>query len=97
MLKAITTLLILWSVSSITMFNLHNLTKQSGAMCLDGSPYAVYTYEPDPTDFKVIANKLLIFFESVPNGWCYQTNDSASIEHCFKFINEDNYKDYGSS
>ena len=86
MLKIIITLLTIWSVSCITMFDMRNLTKQNGAMCLDGSPYAIYVYEPDPQDFKVVANKLLIFFDSIPNGWCYQTNDSASIEHCYKFI-----------
>ena len=30
---------------------------------MDGSPYAIYTYIPDPVDFDVIANKLLIFWQ----------------------------------
>ena len=97
MLMKIIPFLLLTTVLGITMFNKRELTKQNGAMCMDGSPYAVYVYEPDPQDFKVIANKVLIFFESVPNGWCYQTSDSTSTEHCYKFISEDNYKDYGSS
>ena len=29
---------------------------------MDGSPYAIYTYIPDPLDVDVIANKLLIFW-----------------------------------
>ena len=62
MFKLISTCLLIWSTLSITMFNLRSLTKQNGAMCMDGSPYGVYIYEPDPTDFKVIANKVLIFF-----------------------------------
>lgn len=68
------------AVSAITMFNFKSLTKQNGAMCMDGSPYGIYIYEPDPNDFKVIANKVLIYWEWVPFGWCYKTNTSASIE-----------------
>ena len=66
------------AVSTINMFNLKQLTKQNGAMCMDGSPYGIYIYEPDPLDFKVIPNKLLIFWEDIPFGWCYKTNTSAS-------------------
>lgn len=97
MLRLLVVLIVVWSATSINMFNLRNLTKQNGAMCMDGSPYGVYTYVPDPQDFQVVANKVLIFFSSTPFGWCAQQNDSSTIEHCYKFINEDNLKDYGSS
>ena len=97
MIKLLSACLLVCSVISMNMFNLHELTKQNGAMCMDGSPYGVNIYEPDPQDFKVIANKLLIFFEPVPQGWCFQTSDSTSLEHCFKFLTEDNFKDFSSS
>jgi hypothetical protein len=86
-----------WAGVAITMFNMHTLPKQNGAMCLDGSPYAVYVYQPDPTDFKVIANKLLVYFDWVPNGWCFKTNSSASLERCHNFVVQDYLQDFGSS
>ena len=97
MLRFMLFLLVVWSATSMTLFNLQSLTKQNGAMCMDGSPYGIYTYLPDPQDFKVIANKVLIFFDFAPYGWCHEQNDSSTIEHCYKFISEDNLKDYGSS
>jgi hypothetical protein len=71
---------VMLAVSAINFFNKVELTTKNGAMCMDGSPYAIYIYEPDPKDFKVIANKLLIFWEDIPFGWCYKTNTSASTE-----------------
>jgi hypothetical protein len=41
-------------------FNRIELTKKNGAMCLDGSPMAIYTYLPD--DSQPVPNKLLIVF-----------------------------------
>jgi hypothetical protein len=29
---------------------------------MDGSPYSIYTYTPDPVDFPNPPNKLLIYF-----------------------------------
>jgi len=69
---------IIIAVSSINFFNLRQLNKTNGAMCLDGSPYGIYIYEPDPKDVKTVANKLLIFWEDIPFGWCYKTSTSAS-------------------
>ncbi len=90
-------LLLVHSALSLTMFNQVELTTKNGAMCLDGSPYAIYVYVPDPEDFDVIANKLLVFWEEVDFGWCFKTNTSASIEECHKWMVEDNLIDSASS
>ena len=48
-------------------------------MCMDGSPYAIYTYIPDPLDFDVIANKVLIFWQEIDFGWCFKNTTTASL------------------
>lgn len=97
MLKIGLAAVLILGVASITMFNQVELTKKNGAMCLDGSPYAIYTYVPDPIDFDVIANKVLIFWEEIDFGWCMKDNLTASIEECHKFTIEDNLIDAASS
>lgn len=44
----------------MNLFNLELLNNKNGAVCLDGSPPAIYTYEPD--DPEKAPNKLLIYF-----------------------------------
>ena len=39
---------LLCSTLAINMFDLRKLPKTNGAMCLDGSQYGIYIYEPDP-------------------------------------------------
>lgn len=39
--------LILTLGSSVSLFNLQLLPKTNGAMCMDGSNHAIYTYMPD--------------------------------------------------
>jgi len=95
--KLITLALVVLAVNSIDMFNMVELTTKNGAMCLDGSPYAIYTYLPDPLDFDFIPNKLLIFWEEIDFGWCMKDTLNASLEECHKFTIEDNLIDAGSS
>jgi len=54
-------LLLISLASSINMFNMVTLTNKNGASCMDGSPFAIYTYEPDPNDYDP-KNKVLIMF-----------------------------------
>jgi len=35
---------------SINLFNIHYMPTKNGASCMDGSPFAIYTFEPDPID-----------------------------------------------
>jgi hypothetical protein len=85
------------SVLCISMFNQMSLPTKNGAMCMDGSPYAIYTYIPDPLDFDVIANKLLIFWEEIDFGWCFKGDTTTSLEECHKYLIEDNLMDAASS
>lgn len=55
---------------AFNMFELVELSTKNGAVCLDGSPSALYLYEPD--DPSKAPNKILIMFESAPNGWCFE-------------------------
>jgi hypothetical protein len=64
---------------------------------MDGSPYSIYISTPDPLDFPVIANKLLIFWEEIDFGWCMKEDLSTSIHQCYEFITQDNLIDSGSS
>ncbi len=59
-----------WLTTSINFFTLSRLSTKNGAVCLDGSPAAIYTYEPD--NVVKAPNKILIMFESAPNGWCFK-------------------------
>ena len=72
-------LLLAPGIVGINFFNLVRLPKVNGAMCLDGSPYGIYTFEPDPDDVPFIDNKLVIVLEDTDEGWCFQNNTSASI------------------
>lgn len=64
MQKALTVivLLLLTGVHGINFFGQVEFNVKTGAMCMDGSPYSIYTYNPDPLDFPVVANKLLVYF-----------------------------------
>lgn len=72
---------------SISMFNLNMMNKSSGAMCMDGSQYGIYTFVPD-TDTPV--NKLLIYFEEIWEGWCVKDNLNDSITRCHQYTNDSN-------
>ena len=83
--------------NSINFFNQVSFSNKTGAMCLDGSPYSIYIYTPDPLDVKFIPNKLLIYWEEVDFGWCYKDNLADSIHSCYEWIVQDNLIDHGSS
>jgi len=59
------------------MFELVQLTNKNGAMCLDGSSAAIYTYEPD--DISKAPNKLILMFEDTDFGWCFKEDLSSSL------------------
>lgn len=82
---------------AITFFSLVRLPTKNGAMCLDGSPGAIYIYEPE--DISKAPNKILIMFEWAPNGWCFRQDLSSSLNDCLKFANNDfgSSKDYESN
>ena len=46
---------------------------------MDGSPYSIYTYSPDPVDFPNPPNKLLIYFEEIDFGWCMKDDLQNSL------------------
>lgn len=69
---------------------------KTGAMCMDGSPYSIYTYTPDPLDFTP-ANKVLIYFEEIDFGWCMKDQLNTSLHECYQFITQDALIDSGSS
>ncbi len=79
-MKIITLLaLILCIANAISLFNLQVLNKTNGAMCMDGSPYGIYTFIPDDETPK---NKLMIFFEEIWEGWCPKEDLNSSLTHC---------------
>jgi hypothetical protein len=90
-LKIIWLLTLCLGTLQFNLFNLEMLNNKTGATCLDGSSPAIYTYEPDEPE--KAPNKLLIYFEWAPNGWCYKEDLSSSLEECLKWKEED----YGSS
>jgi hypothetical protein len=54
---------------SIAFFTKNELPTKNGAKCLDGSPAAIYVFEPDsPEKFP---NNLLVMFEENIEGWCF--------------------------
>lgn len=59
----VTSLLILALVfcfaNSFSLFNFSPLSKANGAICMDGSQYGVYTFNPDDVN---AVNKLFIYF-----------------------------------
>ena len=71
--------------------------KTTAASCLDGTQYGFYLWQPDNSSTIKPVNKLLIYFEETPFGWCVEQDLSSSIEKCFKFITEDNLINFGSS
>jgi len=80
--------------SSISLFNLVTLPKTNGAMCMDGSQYGIYLFNPDDV---TPPNKLFIYIEEVWEGWCAKDNLNDSISHCEKYVSDNNFLDYGSS
>lgn len=90
-LKVVCLLLLCLGTLQFNLFNLEKLNNKTGAVCLDGSAPAIYTYEPD--DPSKAPNKLLIYFEWAPNGWCFKEDLSSSLENCIKWKEQD----YGSS
>jgi len=60
------------AANTVNFFNKFSLPTKNGAMCLDGTPAAIYLFEPD---IEKAPNKVLIMFESTLNGgWCFQEN-----------------------
>jgi hypothetical protein len=55
-------------INSINLFNKIEISNKTGAACLDGSNPAFYLWEPDNFDTPV--NKVLIYFDETPFGWC---------------------------
>jgi hypothetical protein len=90
-------LLLVSRVQGINFFGQVEFNVKTGAMCMDGSPYSIYTYTPDPMDFDVIANKLLVYFEEIDFGWCMKEDLATSLHECYQFITQDNLIDAGSS
>lgn len=88
--------LLLSSAYSLNFFNKVGISnKTTQATCLDGSQYAFYIYKPDESMKPV--NKLLIYFEETPFGWCVEQDLATTTEKCYKFITADNLIDFGSS
>lgn len=94
LLKVLALLLLLSVVSSINLFNLVTLPKSSGAMCMDGSQYGFYLFNPDEV---TASNKLFIYFEDIWEGWCAHDTLNDSLARCEKYISDSNFIDYGSS
>jgi hypothetical protein len=66
---------LLASTLGLSPFGKKMLTTENGAMCMDGSPYGIYVFEPDGTP----ANKLMIFWEDIPDAWCFGSSSSSSV------------------
>lgn len=79
MYKGLTIFLLIICAQGINFFGQVEFNLKTGAMCMDGSPYSIYTYSPDPLDFDVIANKLLIFWEEIDFGWCMKDDLTTSL------------------
>ncbi len=47
---------------SFSLWNLSPLPKTNGAMCMDGSQYGIYTFDPDSV---MAVNKMFIYFEEI--------------------------------
>lgn len=88
-------LLLAFQAHSISFYNMVELPIKSGAACLDGSQAAFYIWRPD--DDEPQPNKVLIYFQETPFGWCVKQDLSTSTEECYKFIAEENLNDFGSS
>jgi hypothetical protein len=89
--------LLVWGALGINFFGQVEFNVKTGAMCMDGSPYSIYTYSPDPLDVDVIANKLLVYWEEIDFGWCMKQDLPTSIHQCYEFITQDSLMDFGSS
>ena len=76
---------------AITFFRKVEFSNKTGALCLDGSPGGLYTYEPEDTS--KTPNKLLIMLEWAPNGWCFKKDLNSSLAGCSRWRTEP----YGSS
>lgn len=73
----IATFLLLSSIKCFNLFNRVDLPVKSGAACLDGSLPAFYLWVPDDLDTPV--NKVLIYFDETPFGWCVKEDLQTSI------------------
>lgn len=51
---------------------------------MDGSNAAFYLWVPDDLDTPV--NKVLIYFEETPFGWCVKEDLATSLQECYKFM-----------
>jgi hypothetical protein len=97
MLKWTALVLVLIATEGINFFGRTDFNLKTGAMCMDGSEYGIYTYTPDPLDFKTVANKLLIYFEEIDFGWCMKEDLATSLHQCYEFVTQENLIDAGSS
>lgn len=91
-------MVVLLLATSTTAFNLYNridISNKTGAACLDGSAPAFYLWVPDDLDTPV--NKVLIYFDETPFGWCVKEDLATSVEECYKFMTEDNLNDHAST
>ena len=93
MIRSLLILALLAFSQSFGTFHSVIFPKNSGAFCLDGTPGGIYYFEPDVKG----PNKLLIYFEDTPTGWCYQGDIASSIAHCYGWRTTDHgsSKDYG--
>ena len=82
--------------NAFSLYNLITISNKTGAACLDGSSPGFYLWEPEQDDPSP-RDKVLIYFEETPFGWCTKLDLSSSIEECYKFIDQDYLREYGSS
>lgn len=81
-------LALLTSISTFNLFNKIEISNKTGAACLDGSNAAFYLWVPDDLDTPV--NKVLIYFDETPFGWCVREDLASSLEECYRFLTETN-------
>lgn len=86
--------LVLSVAQGFSLFNFTPLSKTNGAICMDGTQYGIYTFNPDQTNE---VNKLFIYFEDIWEGWCAKDNLNDSLSRCFAYTNNSNLIDFGSS
>ena len=69
---------LLGCVSCFNMFDLRTIPASTGASCLDGTPFGYYVWYPD--QYEPRTNKLLIYFEETPFGWCLKEDLATTTE-----------------
>lgn len=88
-------LLLIFSLgSAISLFNFIPLPKTNGAMCMDGSQYGIYLFNPEDD---TASKKMFIYFEDIWEGWCTRDTLNDSLAQCEKYITNNNFIDFGSS